>query len=1078
MKRLILFLMVVGMMTGLCFGDLIFTENGDKIIWPGGEMEFLSNRITFAEIDLGGTPGISSLGFVDTLIFESRTDSGRDFITSANTNGLTISANDAIVLLAGGGLEIVTSNNNDITINPQGAISQVIGDLAITGIVTAANLGGGSSLKLLGSSANEFLVVAQYIDVVQQGGANKFELRLSGTFTGGSDTDYELEIDGTSPDTFKWRKDTGGGFGAYTTEVAVPNGFVELDEAIVIAFLDSNSDVFVIGDDYSFTAVNTPDVILNVDTQTPLVTTAALDVNGTLEMNDNFIQNVGYILFDADFANGSMENRLSWNDDDGTLNLGMKGGVVNQQIGLEQLVRGKNATGSGTTNGKPVRISSSSGSPAFPEFDFSDADDLTAAGSIGLFTEDVNTNALGYVTTYGYVRDMDTSGTPVSESWSAADRIYVSNDVGALTNVAPTGTERIIFIGIVIRAHATEGIIWVNPINVSYLSELSGVTITSVANNDILEFDSGSGIWVNTDSPTFAALTVTGATSLNGALDMNGNAITDTGNVSPVDATKELGDAGKEWAKIHVDGPIGVQSLPFFLDINVGSSFDYMVNIADVVFNFDGSGAGTGTFTYKTATDEFEIDTDTTVTGIGTFNEVNIGSVGGTGTLLSVGTSATGTVATTTLVNISSDITDPTSNDIDAGLVAEPYWTDSNADQKFGIVANVLLDGAAATTTVTGTGLFGGVQQITDTSVQPQKLTGLEFSAIQSSNFAGHVAPPVGGTVQELKALKLGTSLGSAGKTISDRANVTVWGGEVITTLAGTYNSTSHDGTAYGLYAQTLDAGIDSTAGGFDVNAYGVYIDAAASKALTDGDLFSWSLFSVNDVPSAHVGNLRLGDTTIPTVAQLEVEGVSRFGDPEQDYSEFEADGTLEFNEAATVWDDYVTPLSRALFGGAANDPTLTKVADDGAGSGGVWAFVFGDGDEVLACVQMPHSWKEGGTIYPHIHFFTMTDVDPSDNFDMDFEYWWADIGEDFPANTTLVTTTHATGVNSQFQHQAGNLTAAGIDGTGHTISSVLHIRIERQASAGDNYAGGVVISDFDIHFEKDTVGSRGITSK
>lgn len=195
-------------------------------------------------------------------------------------------------------------------------------------------------------------------------------------------------------------------------------------------------------------------------------------------------------------------------------------------------------------------------------------------------------------------------------------------------------------------------------------------------------------------------------------------------------------------------------------------------------------------------------------------------------------------------------------------------------------------------------------------------------------------------------------------------------------------------------------------------------------------------------------------------------------------YTKMEADGTLEFNGAATVWDDYVTPLTKATFGGAANDPTLTKLYDDGAGSGGVWALKFNDGDEVLVTVQMPHRWKEGTTIQPHIHFVCDSNVDPSDNFGIEFEWTWADIGEDYPANTTLQTNDIPTNVNTNNMHQFVNITSAGIDGSGHTISSVLMCRIKRVVATGDNYAGGVSILDFDVHYEIDTVGSRQITTK
>jgi hypothetical protein len=174
-----------------------------------------------------------------------------------------------------------------------------------------------------------------------------------------------------------------------------------------------------------------------------------------------------------------------------------------------------------------------------------------------------------------------------------------------------------------------------------------------------------------------------------------------------------------------------------------------------------------------------------------------------------------------------------------------------------------------------------------------------------------------------------------------------------------------------------------------------------------------------------------------------------------------------------TVWDDYVTPITEGTFLGASNNPTLTKVFDDGSGSTGVYTYVFSDGDEGLMTIQMPHKWKEGSRIYPHIHYFVMTDVSPADNFKIEFEYTWQSEDNDFPATTILTETTRSTGVNYQYKHEDFDIPAGGIDGTGHTISSILLCRIKRTAADSDNYAGGVAILDFDIHYEIDTHGSR-----
>jgi len=188
------------------------------------------------------------------------------------------------------------------------------------------------------------------------------------------------------------------------------------------------------------------------------------------------------------------------------------------------------------------------------------------------------------------------------------------------------------------------------------------------------------------------------------------------------------------------------------------------------------------------------------------------------------------------------------------------------------------------------------------------------------------------------------------------------------------------------------------------------------------------------------------------------------------------ANKTIELAEV--VWDDYVTPLGPNNWRGTSNNPTLTGFYQDGSGSQGVYGYVFSDGDEALITIQMPHRWKEGTTIFPHIHFLLSADVDPADNFGIEFEYTWADIGEDFPANTTLETNDISTGVNTDNMHQLANITAAGISGAGHTISSILLCRIKRVAAGSDNYAGGLVILDVDVHYEVDTMGSRQILVK
>ena len=178
-----------------------------------------------------------------------------------------------------------------------------------------------------------------------------------------------------------------------------------------------------------------------------------------------------------------------------------------------------------------------------------------------------------------------------------------------------------------------------------------------------------------------------------------------------------------------------------------------------------------------------------------------------------------------------------------------------------------------------------------------------------------------------------------------------------------------------------------------------------------------------------------------------------------------------------TAWEDLRVSLITAKVP-ASNYPSFSQVNDDGAGSTGVFAYHFADDEYVFFTVQLPHAYKEGSTIYPHIHFMTTSDVSPADNFGIGLEYDWVNVNDDEATNTSTVEIDVSTGVNSSGKHQVADLATSGIDGTDKTISSILLCRLYRKAASGDNYADDVIITDFDIHYERDTHGSRDIWTK
>lgn len=119
----------------------------------------------------------------------------------------------------------------------------------------------------------------------------------------------------------------------------------------------------------------------------------------------------------------------------------------------------------------------------------------------------------------------------------------------------------------------------------------------------------------------------------------------------------------------------------------------------------------------------------------------------------------------------------------------------------------------------------------------------------------------------------------------------------------------------------------------------------------------------------------------------------------------------------------------------------------------------------VLITCQLPHRWKEGSTIFPHLHYTQTVNAQPV--FRM--EYRWTNIGDVVSGLwTNFDLTTNAIAYVSGSIHQILK-NATGIAGTGKTISSLLEIKLYRTDNV---YTGDLLAKQFDIHIEIDGLGS------
>jgi hypothetical protein len=211
-----------------------------------------------------------------------------------------------------------------------------------------------------------------------------------------------------------------------------------------------------------------------------------------------------------------------WNDTDGTLDLKLKGGNVTLQIGQEQVSRVVNKTATNITllesNYQAVRVTGAQGQRLKVDLALA-TNDLLSAETIGLVTETIANNQEGFITTSGLVRNINTTGSLQSETWADGDILYLSpTTAGNITNVKPIAPNHLIIIGYVVYAHINQGSIFVKVDNGYELDELHNVLINSVANNDVLTYDSATSLWKNKQSNYLQIVSkdITDSTALTG----------------------------------------------------------------------------------------------------------------------------------------------------------------------------------------------------------------------------------------------------------------------------------------------------------------------------------------------------------------------------------------------------------------------------------------------------------------------------------------------------------------------------------------------------------------------------------
>jgi hypothetical protein len=343
---------------------------------------------------------------------------------------------------------------------------------------------------------------------------------------------------------------------------------------------------------------------LGNDTGVSLNNTGDVTISGTLTVNTR----IKTPLLQLTGGTGT-QGEMSWNTDEETVDVILNGSTL--QLGQEVHVHVRNnyqieGVGQDIPNGTPVYVTGTLGASGRLTIAPMIANGtISAEYFIGVTTEDIAYDTDGKVTWFGKVRGFDTSG------YTEGIPLYVSETVaGGWQTTEPTAPNPKLEVAFTVN-QKSNGTIFVRGRNGQYLHDNHDVKITSVADKDLLVYNSTDGIWEN--SKTLGNIT-TGTIS-------SGNITTSGYLRGPETFIIDPSAYGNNTGLVQILGDLRVDGTTTTVNSTTVTINDKNIVLADEAETAgDADGAGitingaNATLTYASATDDFTFNKDIVVT--------------------------------------------------------------------------------------------------------------------------------------------------------------------------------------------------------------------------------------------------------------------------------------------------------------------------------------------------------------------------------------------------------------------------------------------------------------------------------
>jgi hypothetical protein len=620
--------------------------------------------------------------------------------------------------------------------------------------------------------------------------------------------------------------------------------------------------------------------------------------------------------------------------------------------------------------------------------------DSTSAQTYGVVQTDITNMNNGYVVVAGRLIDLDT------QAYSNGTQLYLSSTTaGAWTSTKQYAPDHLVYVGIVVRSHPTQGVVEVKIQNGYEMDELHDVSAQNPNNNDILQYKTATGLWTKTAGTTTNIAEGTNLYYTNDraraafsesvtGLDydsITGVLSTTTGYAIPTTASQTNWDAAYN-DKINSAAVTGTTTKTLTLNQQDGGTITASwtdINTDAVTSVFGRTGAVVATEGDYTLTQLGDV-TITTPTN-GQFLKYDgtswINAAAGTVTSVALATGTTGTDVGVTGSPITGagtiTLNIPVASATNTGKLSNTDWSTFNGKQNAltfgnlssGNTAHLTISGGTSsvigsgtTITILPSGIVASGLTLTTTGTSgAATLVGSTLNIPQySTDLSGYVTIGTDQTITGVKTFSNGSS---------DTLTIVGTDAAGIQGQGSTFYMKGNDGTGVRTYVVLSAVKENGTSG----NPAGNLVIGIRHATLGTRDAVtidsSRNVSIVGNVSAANLSGTNTGDQTLSGLGGVPTSRTISTTAPLQGGGNLTADRTLSITQATTSTNGYLSStdwntfnnkqnaLSGIIYnGGAYSTPSYTGATYDGITTSGYYR-LNGGGDSRSVLV-----WDAGGS--------------------------------------------------------------------------------------------------------------------